>query len=225
MSIKGQLWDRLLRHLPQNCLLCASPCKNNALCAPCRSKLPLLEALRCPVCALPTPQGELCGACLAHPPHFDATLAVFRYQFPVDKLIHALKYRHRLAIASLLGGAIASELPRIPDLVVPMPLSPQRLRMRGFNQAVAIGRHLGLPLLTEQIARRDTPPQAELPWRERAANVRHAFECGLDLRGKHIAIIDDVMTTGATLNELARTLKNCGALRVENWVVARALKN
>ncbi len=217
--------------LPQDCFLCAAPAGGELLCPACATGLPYLGAERCPVCALPTPGSDICGACLKQPPHFDATHAVFRYEAPLDSLIQALKYAHRLASADFLGSALAriAAAPR-PDLIVPVPLSPARLAERGFNQAVEIARPLaralGAALELDHIhRRRDTLPQASLPWRERAKNIRHAFECDLDLNGKTVLVIDDVMTTGATLDELARTLKAHGASRVENCVLARALKD
>jgi ComF family protein len=217
--------------LPQDCFLCAAPSGDELLCPPCRSGLPYLNGERCPVCALPTPGASVCGACLKQPPHFDATQAVFRYEFPVDSLIQALKYVHRLAAADFLGRALAQiATPLHPDLILPVPLSPARLAERGFNQAVEIARPLAraldVPLEIDHIHRcRDTTPQAGLPWKERAKNIRHAFECGIDLTGKTVLVVDDVMTTGATLDELARTLKAHGAARVENRVLARALKD
>jgi len=167
-------------------------------------------------------------------PHFDASHAVWRYEFPVDKMVQSLKYAHRLASADFFGKALAelasrrSGLPR-PDLILPVPLSGERLAERGFNQSVEIARPLArtlkLPIELHAIRRnRHTAPQAGLPWKERAGNIRHAFECSVDLNGKAIWVIDDVMTTGSTLNELARVLKAHGASRVTNLVVARTLK-
>ena len=217
--------------LPQACFLCSAPSGNSFLCPACMASLPHLDSPCCPVCALPTPAAEVCGACLKRKPHFDATRAVFRYEFPVDRLIQSLKYAHRLASADFLGKALLplAEVAR-PQLILPVPLSPARLAERGFNQAVeiarALSRSLGLPLETAHIHRRiDTQPQARLPWKERANNMRHAFECDTDLSGIEVLVVDDVMTTGATLNELAGTLKAHGAKRVENCVLARALKD
>jgi ComF family protein len=201
------------------------------LCAACVAGLPRLTPERCPVCALPTPGSAVCGACLKQAPHFDATRAVFRYEFPLDRLIQSLKYAHRLAGADFLGRELAqSPVPFQPDLILPVPLSPARLAERGFNQAVELARPLaralGVSLETSRVhRRRDTAPQASLPWKERKQNIRHAFECELDLTGKTVLVVDDVMTTGATLDELARTLKAHGAARVENCVLARALKD
>lgn len=217
--------------LPNDCFLCAAPSGPEFLCAACAANLPRMPAECCPICALPTPGGEVCGACLKKPPHFSATRAVFRYEFPVDQLVQSLKYAHRLATAAFLGRLLEAQLPdHRPDLLLPVPLAPQRLTERGFNQAVEIARacarRLALPLETRHVHRRiDTAPQAGLPWKERAKNIRHAFECEIDLSGMSILVIDDVMTTGATLNELAGTLMTHGAARVENLVLARTLKH
>jgi len=217
--------------LPQDCFLCAAPAGNSLLCPSCIASLPRLTPERCPVCALPTPGAAVCGACLKQAPHFDATQAVFRYEFPVDRLVQSLKYAHRLAGADFLGRALAqSPVPFRPDLILPVPLAPARLAERGFNQALEIARPLarllGVPLEIDRIhRRRDTAPQASLPWKERKQNIHHAFECELDLAGKTVLAVDDVMTTGATLEELARMLKAHGAVRVETLVLARALKD
>ena len=217
--------------LPRECFLCAAASGSDFLCAACFHNLPRLTGERCPVCALPTPAAAICGACLKKPPQFDATQAVFRYEFPVDRLVHALKYAHRLAGAHFLGEVLALQAPgALPDMVLPVPLAPQRLAERGFNQALEIARplaaQLGLKPETRHVRRHiDTTPQASLPWKERAKNIRHAFACDIDLSGLAILVIDDVMTTGATLNELAGTLKAHGAARVENLVLARALKD
>lgn len=217
--------------LPQDCFLCAAPASDSLLCPSCVASLPRLAPERCPVCALPTPGANRCGACLKQAPHFDATQAVFRYEFPLDRLIQSLKYAHRLAGADFLGRALAAlSVPLRPDLILPVPLAPARLAERGFNQALELARPLarllGVPLEISRVhRRRDTAPQASLPWKERKQNIRHAFECEIDLTGRTVLVIDDVMTTGATLDELARTLKAHGAARVENCVLARALKD
>jgi ComF family protein len=219
----------LAKLLPQDCLLCGSGPSTALLCPACQASLPGLAEARCPKCAEAAPGGAVCGTCLKQPPHFDATFAAFRYGFPVDKLVQALKYRHRLAVAEFLAAAMLQSDRPAGDLLVPLPLSAPRLRERGFNQAVEIARLLArtlrLPLQLDGCTRsRDTVPQATLPWKERRKNVRHAFECKVDLDGKSVIVVDDVMTTGATLDEFARTLKNHGALCVTAWVAARALR-
>jgi len=188
----------------------------------------------CPVCAHPTPGGLICGACLKRAPYFDATQAIWRYGFPLDRLIQSLKYGHRLTTIGFFGRALAGApqmpLSQRPDLILAVPLAPARLRQRGFNQSVEIARRLArqmkVPLDLSHVHRqRNTSPQASLPWKERVKNVRDAFECTINLTGRRVLVIDDVMTTGATLNELARTLKLHGAIWVENLVLARALRD
>jgi ComF family protein len=211
----------------EDCLLCGAESGPELLCPACIAELPALPE-SCPRCALPSPAGAVCGSCLNRPLHFDATLALWRYEFPSDRLVRALKYRARLALAGFFARSLASRpIPEV-DLIVPMPLHPKRLAERGFNQALEIARglarHLGRPIEPRGVLRvKDTLPQTELPYEERAKNVRGAFLCKLDLSGASVAVLDDVMTTGATLNELAQALKRAGATRVENFVIARTV--
>lgn len=217
------------RLLAQDCLLCGASSGSLLLCPACEEDLPRLSAARCPRCALPTPHGEVCGRCLAKPPHYDVTGAVFCYGFPVDKLIQSFKYGHRLALASWFGRHLAALTEAgAADLIIPLPLHPVRLRERGFNQALELARPVGrtwrIPIDARSCSRiRHTPAQAELPWRERAKNVRGAFHCSSDFTGKRLLLIDDVMTTGASLDELARTVKLHGAAHVALLVLARTL--
>ncbi len=213
----------------QDCLLCGGNSGPSLLCVACTADLPRLPAAGCPRCALPTPNGDVCGRCLGKPPHYDAALAVYRYDFPIDKLIQAFKYGHRLALGHHFGASLAEISARIDaSLIVPMPLHPLRLRERGFNQALELARPLsrysGIPIATRACSRiRHTTAQADLPWRERASNVRGAFHCAADLTGQRLLLVDDVMTTGASLDELARTVKLHGAAQVTLLVLARAL--
>ena len=215
--------------LPQHCLLCSAAAHAHPLCENCYAGLPWLPTTRCPQCALPTQAGNVCGACLSQPPRFDTVTAAFAYEWPLSTLIHHYKYAGNLALAGLLANALAARIATAVDLIVPMPLSPQRLRERGFNQALEVARIVGgvtgITLAAHTCRRvRDGAPQAALPWRERAKNIRGAFVCDADLSGKRVAVIDDVLTTGATLGELARNLRKAGALEVHGWVVARTLK-
>lgn len=229
-SIAGLAKSLAASVLAQDCLLCAAPGNSGALCSNCDAGLPRLGIERCPLCALPTPGSAICGACLKQPPHFDATEAVFRYEFPIDRLIQSLKYARRLTSAEFFGTMLARiPVSFRPDLILPVPLSAERLAQRGFNQALEIGRPTARALkMTQNIdcvrRNRDTPPQSQLAWKDRKKNIRHAFRCDTDLDGKSVLVIDDVMTTGATLDELARILKAHGASRVENRVLARALR-
>jgi ComF family protein len=208
-----------------SCFICRGAARA-LLCAQCEAELPRLERPLCPRCALESPGGAVCGRCLSQSPAYDATHAALAYDFPADALVHALKFRGELALAPLLARPLADKLrdDRV-DHVVPVPLSAQRLRQRGYNQAVEIARHLrkGAPELALCERTRDAPPQIELPHDERQRNVRGAFRCTRALIGARVAVVDDVMTTGATLDEMARTMKAAGATYVVNWVVARTM--
>lgn len=214
----------------QPCLLCGADSHAGLCCSACDADLPRLTVAHCPVCGLPTPDGSVCGECLKQPPAFDHTVAAFRYAFPVDKLIQALKFHERLILVNYLADALARRIAARADCIVALPLHPVRLRERGFNQSLLlarrIARQLDIPLLADACERvRDTAPQSSLPWKERDKNMRQAFICkpAADVHGKHVAIVDDVMTTGASIGELARALKQAGASEVSAWVVARTL--
>lgn len=209
------------------CFLCRG-LAGAVLCAQCDADLPRLPEALCPRCALPSPLGELCGRCLSNAPSYDATVAALAYEFPADALVHAFKFRGELALADPLAQALLARPVPEAERIVPVPLSAERLKQRGYNQALELARRLsratGMALDFAACERRkDTAPQSDLPLAERVKNVRGAFRCAGDVRGRTIAVVDDVMTTGATLDELAATLKAAGAARVVNWVVARTL--
>ncbi|MCB1984861.1 MAG: ComF family protein [Burkholderiales bacterium] len=216
----------------KNCILC-NALSNQYFCTACHKSIPRLSANQCITCSkiITINQNNKCGACLSTPPAYAATIAALSYSFPVDALIHALKYGMQLAIAPVLAQLFIDklnslELSEFPDLVIPMPLHPKRLQERGFNQALEIGHHLTRQLnivLSSNSCRRikNTPPQTDLPWKMREKNIQKAFSCNIDLSEKHVAVLDDVMTTGATLNELAKQLRKQGAKKITNWVIAR----
>ncbi|HEX9628051.1 MAG TPA: ComF family protein [Acidiferrobacterales bacterium] len=217
--------------LPPECLLCGARLHGRAhFCPGCTADLPRLTAA-CPGCALPGPGARLCGRCQRRRPRFDAALAAFSYDTPIDRLIIGLKFHGRLMHARALGGLLAERLAAPdavrPDRLVPIPLHPRRLRSRGYNQALElarpVARRLKLPIDHRCLTRvRATPPQTGLDAAGRARNMRGAFAARGDLGGSHIALIDDVMTSGHTADAAAAALKRAGAAFVEVWVVARA---
>lgn len=211
-----------------DCPLCDARTAGHALCDDCWIGLPWLPAPGCRNCAHPLPLPGLCGRCLTDPPHFDRVIAATRYGFPVDGLIQACKYGGRLSIVPALAEILKKQTPQSADLIVPMPLSPMRLRERGFNQALELARAAGSALEAPVdaalcVKSRETPPQTRLPWKQRRKNIRGAFVVLGDVTGLDIVVVDDVLTSGATMNELARNLKRAGAASVTGWVVARTV--
>jgi len=212
----------------QDCALCLAPSRERLVCAACEAALEG-AASACERCASPVLRGGRCDACRGRRLAFDAALARFDYRFPVDRLVLRFKYAGDLAVGRWLSERLAeraASMPR-PDVLVAPPLARTRLRERGFNQAVEIartvGRRLRLPVDAHAIERRrETAPQARLGRRARQANLRGAFACARNVDGLHVAIVDDVLTTGATADALARALKHAGAARVSVWAVARA---
>lgn len=218
--------------LPLRCLVCRSPGEDGEdLCRACRAELPWNHAA-CARCGLPLPRpAPRCGRCVGRALPFAASRAVFLYQPPVNHLLRRLKFHADLAagrlVAALAGPALAGA-PR-PAALLPLPLHPRRLRQRGYDQALELARPLGhalaLPVLETRLRRqRHTAPQSELGAQARQANLRGAFALapGPPLPA-HVALLDDVMTTGATLAEAARVLRRAGVARVDVWVLARAL--
>ena len=209
-----------------DCLLCGA-LRAGEVCEACIEDLQQTSG-SCPRCALPLPFTQRCGACIAHAPAFDATTALFTYRFPLDRLVHRFKYAGDLAIGRWLAMRLAERVrdePR-PDAIVVPPTTRMRLHERGFNPAGEIAKvvapacraHLDLGLV---VRTREQVPQAGLTRRERLANLRGAFRCASPVRGMDVAIVDDVMTTGATADAIARELKAAGATRVRVWTVAR----
>lgn len=204
--------------------------RGSQLCTGCLEDLPLLPKERCPQCALPSHEGALCGACLKHPPAFDHAEAVYAYDFPLDALVKHCKYQGALEVTEFFAWALAERVRGLDaaDLIIPMPLHPTRLGERGFNQAAEISRrlatHLQLPWRADACQRlRNTPSQAGMDLKARRRNLRGAFNCRQDLEGLRVALVDDVMTSGSSLNELAKAAKKAGAGSVTAWVVARTL--
>ncbi|WP_375741117.1 phosphoribosyltransferase family protein [Pseudomonas boanensis] len=232
-----RLWQRRPAWLTPSpvCLLCGGTGVDLPICAGCEAELPWLGG-RCSICALPLPTLDLpCGECLKRLPPFTRVEAPWRYGFPVDSLITRFKHQGQWPmgrlLAELLGHHLAhaySEgLPR-PAALLPVPLAPRRLRQRGFNQAQMLARwlgdDLGLTVRANWLQRiSETPAQQGLDAKARRRNLRQAFDLATDAQpaGLHLAIVDDVLTTGTTAHYLARLLKRHGAERVDIYCLAR----
>jgi len=219
------------RLLAPRCVVCDLD-RGDPLCPGCAGDYFASDAPRCSSCALrlpATPGGDRCGRCLQDPPRFDATVALADYAPPVDRMIAALKFGGRLPLAEAFGTLLARQaapwLQQV-DAICGVPLAFERHAERGFNQAHEIAHRVaaasGRPLRSGLVLRtRNTASQMDLALADRQRNVRGAFAgCG-NLGGLHVAVVDDVMTTGATLGEVAAALKRAGAARVLNLVVAR----
>jgi len=224
--------------LPPTCILCGnSGYESRDICHSCYKHLPRNnlccyrcgEIMEAPAISARRPS-MLCGRCLSKHPAFDETYAPFIHHGAIRHLISTLKFGADYKNARLLGMLLAEHLRQTaerPDLILPVPLHKSRYRQRGFNQAIEIGRtvakELLIPLdLTSCKRHRDTPHQTQLSAKKRRKNMKNAFSVIKPIRARHIAILDDVMTTGSTAHELAYALKKAGADRVDVWVCARA---
>lgn len=219
---------------PGRCLACGEDGGEAIdLCGRCLSGLPWLGPA-CPHCALPLPgaqaPGVACGACQAAPPPLDRVHAACLYAFPLDRLLPRFKFHRDLAAGRLLAQLMAERFEGLarPDALVPVPLHRARLRQRGYDQALELARPLAsalqLPLRPELLRRvRATAAQSELDRAARARNLRNAFRAEPALTvPRHVALVDDVMTTGATLHAAAHALRAAGVARIDAWVCARA---
>jgi len=223
--------------LPPVCQLCGAAGLGPDICAGCFRDLPRVRHA-CALCARPLkiiPAGgpeatPVCGRCLAQPPPWNAALAPLRYGFPVARMLRELKYEGRLLRARLLGellGHWARSRQGSIEVLLPVPLHPRRWRERGFNQArelaAAAGRVLRLEMVDNLCLRlRDTPPLWDLRAAQRRVVLKGAFKAADGVRGRRIALVDDVLTTGATAGAITQTLLRAGAARVEVWTIARA---
>ena len=225
--------DLQLAVFPTRCLLCgARGSGDRDLCDGCAADLPR-NRVCCSRCALPLKlAAALCGECLKREPPFASTFAPFEYAHPLDLLLVRLKFARNLAagrvLAQLALDAFAESNVAVPQAIVPVPLHRERLRERGYNQALEVARPLARTLdipLRELLARsRATSPQSDLDARARRRNLRGAFAPVTTDLPAHVALVDDVMTTGTTVRECARTLRRAGVQRVDVWVIARARK-
>ncbi|HXD05456.1 MAG TPA: ComF family protein [Burkholderiaceae bacterium] len=225
----------LANQLPNLCAVCrcATCGVDEGVCRDCVERF-APRVTRCPTCALRSPRDDLpCGACQRLPARWHRAIAAFDYDFPWDRLIRELKFGESMAhvhpLTRCLCNAVRAAHARVPlpTRVVPVPLSRARLRERGFNPSWEIARRLARALdldCSQTLQRvRETPPQSSLPRLERAKNVLGAFRAvgAARIEGEHLALVDDVMTTGATLAAATCALLDAGAARVDVWVLAR----
>ncbi len=234
-----QLTDRL--YAP-NCVLCGGEQRGDSLqpldiCCHCYQRLPFNTSF-CSICALPLPEQlavtSVCGRCQKKKPAFDYSLSIFRYEQPVLWLVQQLKFNQRLLHSRLLGEIMRDRgwpllqaISASPQCLLPVPLSAKRLRERGFNQSIELARPLlkssALPLLINSVERsRNTDPQTGLDAKQRRKNIKGAFQLIKAIPYDHVLIVDDVVTTGSTVNELARLLKKEGVKRIGVLSAARA---
>lgn len=223
----------LIRPERNDCRLCGGLANNPvSLCNGCLADLPL-NPFPCPRCGsvLAHATALPCGECQRQPPQFDHAHIPYCYAPPLIPFITSLKFHGRLADARLLGNLLLASLRSasypLPECLIPVPLHPLRLRERGFNQALELARplsqHLHLPLEPHVVQRhRQTRPQSELSGAKRRRNLRNAFQLVAPIPYQHVALIDDVVTTGSTLNELAKVLRQGGVKTIQIWAIARA---
>lgn len=235
---ESQVYIWIKNNLFAQCILClgSNPHPDTQLCGGCEADLPWQQA-SCQRCALPLPHpAAQCGRCLKAPPSFSHALAPLLYRFPIDSLIPAFKYHGQTDIGRLLGQLLAEaaadwllqDIAPCPDLLLPVPMHRKRQAQRGYNQAYELARDVARrtrlrchPGLLERT--RATLSQQGLDAKARRQNLRGAFNCPEpeQLQGKHVALIDDVMTTGVTVSEASHTLLQAGAASVQVWCVAR----
>lgn len=222
--------------LPRACLLCRTLTQaSHHLCEPCRQELPILSH-SCRKCAQFLHANErqltLCGQCLTDPPPFDQVYALFPYLPPLPRMIAAFKFEEQFSYGACFSTLLREKIREwyqphpLPDLLIPVPLHASRLRERGFNQTLELIKPLAhtykIPIDQSVIRHKATAAQHLLPKRERLANTANAFQVVRSYQNRHVAIIDDVMTTGQTVSALARLLKQAGASKVDIWAIARS---
>jgi ComF family protein len=214
--------------LPQRCFFCADS-GDSAICVPCSASLPRTSDDACPRCQLPSVAAQVCGRCLKRPPRWNTLVAPWRYEFPMDRALVAGKRASAFSVYQWFTHAInASRFSAVSVTgIVAVPSSTERLQQRGYNHAELIAelvaKQFNVPMEKNALVRiRNTETQYHRNWVERRANVRDAFAATRSLAGQHVLLVDDVLTTGATLNELARVALEAGAASVNALVLARA---
>jgi ComF family protein len=229
-----EIFERLFNYfMPFHCVLCGDKGFNGRdLCNACYVDLPQNFPLcfQCASNSISQHSNHLCSTCFENSPAFDETLAPFLHQGSIRYLILQLKFHRYFPSARLLGNLMSDYLQQtasLPDCIIPIPLHKNRYQERGFNQSIELARiiakRLNVPLdVTSCIRYRDTAHQVGLNAQQRGENIKNAFSISKKFTAKHVALVDDVMTTGATVHELALALKMTGCERVQIWVCAKA---
>jgi ComF family protein len=226
------LSSHLSHRVPSSCLLCGDPTQSSRICEPCMNDLPW-NSTHCVRCAEPSVLADtLCGACIKSPPSFQSAFAPLTYEFPVKQMIEALKYRGSRAWARVFITLLTSELSaqlddfdQTPDVIVPVPPDPKRIKSRPLDHTRFIARHLAKSLniaCDDRLVSKphSTPAQTQLSHKERIRNLSDAFRV-VENTYQHVALLDDVITTGATAQVLAKSLAKSGVERVDIWAIAR----
>ena len=234
-EIRNTRLQKLLNWLaPKMCIACHSPLLDSRLpcCSTCYAELPFQHET-CTYCGQRfTGPGDYCGACLAQPPTYDRCFCPFEYAAPIDQQIIKLKYHQNPYIARDIAAMLAVELETAniarPELLIPVPLHRTRLRQRGYNQSALLAKHLGkqlgIPVDYHSLTKhKHTANQAELSLTARQNNLKNAFRVSRPIKASHVAIIDDVITTGSTAREIAKILKRKGVVYIQVWGVAHTL--
>jgi len=232
-SVLTHQWLELYRKVfPIPCLLCGLPAYQLGLCQACIAELPLVNDA-CIRCATPLKNAQICGQCLKLPPFQDRSFSLYRYEGSVRRCITAFKYNKQLQLGPLFAQQMSKLLltrSHLPECLIPIPLHPKRLRQRGYNQAAEVAKKLASTLNVayrpELIRRvRLTQSQSDLPFKQRKNNMRNVFAYGEGELPSHIAIIDDVMTSGYTAGEAAKIFRRQGVEIIEVWTIARAIRH
>jgi len=175
---------------------------------------------------------QLCGHCLTNPPEQQLSFSLFTYQEPIDRLIIDLKFHEKLYLSQFFATKMAQQLKSrpLPELLIPIPLHPNRLRQRGYNQSLelakALSKQLNIPISNDYLSRIiDTQSQSSIPFKQRKKNIQHAFKLDQSQVPTHIALIDDVLTTGHTANEAAKLFRHAGTTMIEVWTIARTIRH
>jgi len=227
-NLTNNVFQQIINCLfPQPCFLCGD-INTQAICTACLNDLPYLQTT-CIYCGADLPISDVCGDCTAQPPIFNQAKALFSYSYPVNILIQAAKFQKNFAILKMLGDLMGQHFKheKQPDVLIPIPLHFNRLHERGYNQSLEMAKCIALHTnidVDNKVCQRikDTPHQVKLSAKERRRNLKGAFRVkNLPAQWQHIVLIDDVITTGSTVNELAKVLFNAGVQRVDVWCCAR----